>query len=106
MHITTGTTTSILDTLERSDYIRRLLDPTDRRRVLVDVTPQAQAVLDEVLADVQQLAAALMLQLGEARLHDLLGLLQDVRDAADALPDELPTAKRRRPKHLTRDAPG
>ncbi len=102
MHITTGTTTSLLDTLERNEYVRRLVDPGDRRRVMVDVTPKAQTQLDEVLAEVQQLAAALMLQLGEDRLHELLELLQQVRDAANALPGELPPAKRRRPRRLTR----
>ncbi len=105
MHITTGTATSVLDTLERKDYVRRLLDPSDRRRVLVDVTPAAQELLDSVLAEVQQLAAALMLQLGERGLHELLGLLEQVRDAAADLPEELPPAKRRRPKHLTRVDP-
>jgi DNA-binding MarR family transcriptional regulator len=102
MHITTGTTTSLIDTLERKQYVRRLLDPGDRRRVLVDITPEAQDLLDELLPEVQQLAVAMMAPLGEQRLHDLLALIDDVRTAAGAVPDELPHATRRRPRHLDR----
>ena len=34
--------------------------PADRRRVLVDLTPAGQAVLDRVLPEVQQLVTAVM----------------------------------------------
>ena len=46
MHYTTGTMTAILDILERKNYVRRMADPSDRRRVLVDITPEAQHLLD------------------------------------------------------------
>jgi len=45
-HITSGTFTSVLDTLERNGCVERLTDPDDRRRVLVEITPDAQALLD------------------------------------------------------------
>ena len=57
MHITSGTMTSVLDTLERNRYIKRLTDPDDRRRVLVDVTPEAQAVLNRLLPEVVRTTA-------------------------------------------------
>ena len=60
MHITSGTMTSVLDTLERNGYIERLTDPDDRRRVLVDVTPEAQAVLNRLLPEVVQTTTAVM----------------------------------------------
>ena len=58
MHITSGTMTSVLDTLERNGYVERVADPDDRRRVLVDVTPAAQAVLDRLLPEVVQTVTA------------------------------------------------
>ncbi len=36
--LTTGAITAVLDRLERAGYVRRLADPTDRRRVLVETT--------------------------------------------------------------------
>jgi DNA-binding MarR family transcriptional regulator len=47
--ITTGSMTSLLDTLEKRGLIRRLPHPGDRRKLLVDITPDAQAIVDEFL---------------------------------------------------------
>ena len=103
MHITSGTMTSVLDTLEGNGYVRRHADPTDRRRVLVDLTPAAQAVLDRVLPEVQQLVTAVMGTLDEEALHALLDHLAVVREALVAAPAELPPpASRRTPPQLRR----
>jgi DNA-binding MarR family transcriptional regulator len=40
--LTTGAITTALDRLERAGYARRAPDPSDRRRVLVELTPQAR----------------------------------------------------------------
>lgn len=103
MHITTATMTSVLDTLERKGYIRRQPDPADRRRVLVDITPQAQALLDRILPEIQQLVTAALSPLGDQTLHALLEALTAVTDALDAAPHDLPPPPaRRRPPHLRR----
>jgi DNA-binding MarR family transcriptional regulator len=102
MHITSGTITSLLDNLERRNYVVRSSDRGDRRRVLVDITPDAQAVLDEVLPAILQVARALMERLGD-RQEVLLEILGEVREALADLPAELPAPRpRRRPKHVTR----
>jgi DNA-binding MarR family transcriptional regulator len=41
--LTTGAITTVLDRLERAGYARRVRDPEDRRRVLVEITPEAFA---------------------------------------------------------------
>jgi DNA-binding MarR family transcriptional regulator len=103
MHITTGTMTSVLDTLERNGYIKRIADPNDRRRVLVDITPDAQAVLDKMLPEVQHVIAAAMANIDDDALQALLDALADVSAAIAAVPDTLPpVAPRRRPAHLRR----
>ncbi|MGP0053098.1 MAG: MarR family winged helix-turn-helix transcriptional regulator [Solirubrobacteraceae bacterium] len=38
--LTTGAITTVLDRLERAGYARRVHDPRDRRRVLVELTPE------------------------------------------------------------------
>ena len=103
VHITSGTMTSVLDTLERNGYIRRLTDADDRRRVLVDVTPDAQAVLDQLLPEVVQTTTAVMEGFDEAELTAFLDTLARVREAIDAVPTDLgPPAPRRRPPTLNR----
>ena len=103
MHITSGSVTALLDNLERKGYVERTSDAADRRRVLVDVTPAAQALLDELLPAVQQVCRTLLDRLGTERQQLLLDLLAEIRTAVAEVPDELPAPERRqRPKHLTR----
>jgi DNA-binding MarR family transcriptional regulator len=47
--VTSGTMTSLLDTLERRKLIRRIPHPDDRRKILVDITPEARRIVDMVM---------------------------------------------------------
>src|SRR5258708_29873059 len=44
--VTTGTMTTLLDTLERRGLIRRIPYPGDRRKLLIDLTDDGRAVVD------------------------------------------------------------
>jgi DNA-binding MarR family transcriptional regulator len=46
--LTSGAVTALLDRLERADYVRRLRDETDRRRILVELTDKARRGAAEV----------------------------------------------------------
>jgi DNA-binding MarR family transcriptional regulator len=105
MHITTATMTTVLDTLERKGYIRRQPDPADRRRVLVDITPDAQALLDQLLPEIQQLVTATLSPLGDRTLSVLLDGLTAANDALAAAPRDLPPPPPRRAPHHLRRAP-
>ena len=106
MHITTGTMTTVLDTLERNGYVRRLADPDDRRRVLVDIAPAAQTVLDRMLPSVQQVANAVMGVLDDKTLHALLDTLAVIDASIESIPEELPPpAARRAPARVRRADP-
>ena len=103
MHITTGTMTSVLDTLERNGYVKRIADTNDRRRVLVDITPDAQAVLDAMLPEVQQVVAAALAGIDDDAPRALYDALAVVSAAIAAVPDTLPpVAPRRTPTELRR----
>ena len=106
MHITSGTVTSLLDNLERKQYVVRSSDRDDRRRVLVDITPAAQQLLDQALPAIQQVALRLVDRIGPERQQLLLDILGEIRRAAAELPDELPEPlPRQRPKPATREMP-
>ncbi len=76
--LSTGAVTTVLDRLERAGYARRVHDPGDRRRVLVELTPEARRELEDLYAP---LAAATMRQL-EGYSTDEVCLVRDfLRDA-------------------------
>ncbi len=103
LHITSGTVTSVLDTLERNGYIERRTDPGDRRRVLVEVTPSAQQVLDQVLPEVVQLTTAVLAGIDVDELERLLETMARLRQAIAEAPDDLPPPlPRRTPPRLRR----
>jgi DNA-binding MarR family transcriptional regulator len=103
MHITSGTMTSVLDTLERNGHIVRSADPDDRRRVMVDITPAAQVLLDQVLPEVVQTTTAVLAGFADEELVALLDTLGRVREAIAGAPDHFPPPPaRRRPPGLTR----
>ena len=103
MHITSGSMTSVLDTLERNRLVERLAHPGDRRQVLVDVTPAARDVLDQLLPEVVQATTAALAGFSAEELDDFLDTLSRVRQAIAAVPSDLgPPAARLTPPRLKR----
>jgi DNA-binding MarR family transcriptional regulator len=51
LRLSTGAVTSIVDRLERAGYARRVPDPDDRRRVLIEVTPAVKRMAAEIYGD-------------------------------------------------------
>jgi DNA-binding MarR family transcriptional regulator len=49
--LTTGAITAVVDRLERVGLARRVPDQTDRRRVLVEPTPKAYAIANELMVE-------------------------------------------------------
>ncbi len=47
--LSTGAVTAVVDRLERAGYARRVADPNDRRRVLVELTPRTQELAWELM---------------------------------------------------------
>lgn len=97
--ITTGSMTSLLDTLEKRGLIVRRPHPSDRRRLLVDVTPDAVAILDDLLPSFHQRERAVidgaLSEQEQRKLLDLLGKVQaSMKDHAGDEPYQ--GARRRR----------
>jgi DNA-binding MarR family transcriptional regulator len=76
--LSTGAVTTVIDRLERAGYARRAHDPGDRRRVLVELTPEARRELEDLYAP---LAEATLRRL-EGYTTDEVSLVRDfLRDA-------------------------
>jgi DNA-binding MarR family transcriptional regulator len=58
--LTTGAVTALLDRLARAGYVRRVNDPADRRRVIVELTPKAHRRSMEIWGPVAEDAGAML----------------------------------------------
>ena len=86
--VTSGTMTSLLDTLERRGLIRRVPHPSDRRKLLVDITDEARTVLDRLLPRVHGASRDAFAVLSDAECEVLVRLLARVQARLDALGQE------------------
>lgn len=81
--VTTGSMTSLLDNLEKRGLIERLRHPDDRRKLLVDITPNAKAIVDELLPALHARERDVIdAALTATEQRSLLGLLAKVQQAA------------------------
>jgi len=74
--VSTGAMTNRLDKLERAGLVRRSPDPKDRRGVLLDLTPEGKARLDEYIDTGAAREQKLLSHLSEAEKEQLNRLLQ------------------------------
>jgi DNA-binding MarR family transcriptional regulator len=106
--ITTGSVTSLLDNLEKRGLIRRLPHPRDRRKLLVDITPAAQTIIDELLPSLHARERDVMsTALSTREQQELLRLIAKVQHAAleaQSTPAP-PAAARQRARRPTRTTP-
>jgi DNA-binding MarR family transcriptional regulator len=72
--LTTGAITAVIDRLERAGLARRVADPTDRRRVLVEPTEKAFELADELMVEPMR---KLYMPMAEAYSEDDLRLILD-----------------------------
>ncbi len=70
--LTTGAVTRMIDRLERDDYVRREPDPADRRRVIVNLVPEAVERVAPLYASLQRAMSALYQRYSDAELATLL----------------------------------
>lgn len=81
--VTRATVTGLLDSLERRGLVRRTAHPSDRRSLIVEITPDGLKVLAEVRTTVHRQEKAWMSALSDAELRRLIALLHRVQQALD-----------------------
>ena len=100
--VTTGSMTSLLDNLEKRGLIRRLPHPEDRRKILVNITPPAQAIVDELLptlhAREREVMNAALSATEQRTLLRLLAKLQQAGIDAGSTPAPEGAIRRRAPR--------
>jgi DNA-binding MarR family transcriptional regulator len=98
--ITTGSMTSMLNTLERSGLVHRTPHPHDRRKLLIAITPQGAAIVNDLLPSLHSRERRIIGDaLTKAEQRHLRTLLAKVQASIDRHADDPPdrTAQRKRP---------
>src|SRR3954468_4076752 len=78
--LSTGAITTVLDRLERGGFARRVRDESDRRRVLVEATPEARAGAAEFYGPHVELSERLYRRYTIEQLQLLLGFIREGRE--------------------------
>jgi len=79
--LTTGAITAVIDRLERAGYARRVPDPSDRRRVLVEPTEKAyQAAMELMVAPMGELTKPLATRYTDEQLREFIGFTREGRE--------------------------
>src|SRR4029077_19602263 len=78
--LTSGAMTTALDRLERAGYARRVRDASDRRRVLVEATPQALGIAGRFYGEHAAASERLYQRYSEKQLDLLLQFVREGRE--------------------------
>ena len=95
LSMTTASVTSLLDRLQRAGHVVRRQHPSDRRRVVVELTPRARDTLTAMFAFAGAATAHAARSLSPSELGMVLRFLHNVTDAYDrtdpvaGLPDDV-----------------
>lgn len=99
--LSSGAVTAVIDRLERERLARRTDDPTDRRRVLVELTPEGHRACDAIYGPLEEDAGAIMAGYSRADLELLLdfftrgsAVIERHIERVRAMPGRSPRAER------------
>jgi DNA-binding MarR family transcriptional regulator len=95
--LTSGAVTRVIDRLEQSGYVRRVADPADRRRVIVEVVPEKVAAIQSTLGRIGQASADEIGRYSEAQL----ALINDFLTKMEQITREEATSLRENPEERT-----
>lgn len=70
--LTSGAITAVIDRLEQAGYVRRVADPRDRRRVLVEPTDKSREMSSELFGPLGELARPLLERYSDQQLEMLI----------------------------------
>ncbi|MDQ3945542.1 MAG: MarR family transcriptional regulator [Actinomycetota bacterium] len=78
--LTTGAMTTLLDRLERLGYLRRVPHPTDRRRVVVEMTDKTRRRIEQIYTPVGMEGRELLACLSDRQLELIAKVMRTGRE--------------------------
>ena len=81
--LSSAATTTLLDRLERKGYVRRERDTVDRRKVLVELTPQARDQLGQLYGPLAREGGNLLVRFNDGELAKVRDFLDEATAVVD-----------------------
>lgn len=103
--VSSASTTSLLDTLEKRGLIERSPHPSDRRKTLIHLSDDARELVDRMLPQVHAAATDAVRELSEAEREQLIQSLASIRHAVGELAEHDPPMPRPRGRRSARSNP-
>ncbi|MGD0387195.1 MAG: MarR family transcriptional regulator [Solirubrobacteraceae bacterium] len=94
--LSSGAITTALDRLERAGYARRVHDPGDRRRVLVELTPAVRELTLRYYGSHAELAEQLLQRYSQEQMELIRGFIRAGREFNERHAEELERANQER----------
>ncbi len=82
--LSNGAVTGLVDRLEKEHCLRRLADPSDRRRVLIELTPEGRRWERRAFGDLVKSFAKTLSRYNDQDLAVIIDFLRAAQGAADA----------------------
>lgn len=89
--LTTGAITSVIDRLEQAGYVRREADPSDRRKVLLRLQPQATQTIAALYAPLHAEMLSLWTHYNDEQISLVIDFLTKSRQTAERQVADLQT---------------
>lgn len=95
--LTSGAMTTLLDRLEQLGYLRRVPHPTDRRRVLVELTAKARRRIGKIYGPVGEEGSTLLAQLSDEQLALIRDVMRTGRELLERHTERIEQMRARQP---------
>lgn len=89
LHITKSAISQAINSLEKKGYIEREVDISDRRRIIVKLTPTGEEVFQEAQSFVDEILDEAISRLGTENTKRLTTLLNQASDISEELKNEI-----------------
>jgi DNA-binding MarR family transcriptional regulator len=87
--LSSAATTTLIDRLERKGFVQRVRDPGDRRRVLVEMTPQGRERVYRYYGPIVEEGSALFARVADEQIAQMRDWLVAARDLTDRHRDRI-----------------
>ena len=83
MHISNSAVSQMLGIMERKGYIKRETDPADRRKMIVQLTPEGKVFAEQMKGYADNAYAEMISRFGESNTEQFISLINKLADVID-----------------------